>query len=91
MSLSQEQIIEAISAMTVLDVAELVKKMEEKFGVSAAAPVAVAAVTLSHAGDIGVRFAAVAADCSLPDGSRFVKPPAPLPGHLQMPHADVQS
>ena len=44
MALSQDQIIEAISGMTVLDVAELVKKMEEKFGVSAAAPVAVAAV-----------------------------------------------
>ena len=42
MSLSQEQIIDAISQMTVLDVAELVKKMEEKFGVSAAAPVAMA-------------------------------------------------
>ena len=43
MSLSQDQIIEAISQMTVLDVAELVKKMEEKFGVSAAAPAAAAA------------------------------------------------
>ena len=43
MSLSQEQIIDAISQMTVLDVAELVKKMEEKFGVSAAAPAAAAA------------------------------------------------
>ena len=42
MSLSQEQIIDAISQMTVLDVAELVKKMEEKFGVSAAAPAAAA-------------------------------------------------
>ncbi len=44
MSLSQDQIIDAISQMTVLDVAELVKKMEEKFGVSAAAPVAAAGV-----------------------------------------------
>ena len=43
MSLSQEQIIDAVSQMTVLDVAELVKKMEEKFGVSAAAPAAAAA------------------------------------------------
>ena len=42
MSLSQEQIIDAISQMTVLDVADLVKKMEEKFGVSAAAPAAAA-------------------------------------------------
>jgi large subunit ribosomal protein L7/L12 len=42
-SLSQEQIIDAISQMTVLDVAEMVKKMEDKFGVSAAAPAAAAA------------------------------------------------
>jgi large subunit ribosomal protein L7/L12 len=41
MSLSNEQIIDAISQMSVLDCAELVKAMEEKFGVSAA-PVAVA-------------------------------------------------
>lgn len=50
MSLSQEQIIDAISQMTVLDVAELVKKMEEKFGVSAAAPVAMAAAPGAAAG-----------------------------------------
>ena len=48
--MDQEQIIEAISKMTVLDVAELVKKMEEKFGVSAAAPVAVAAAGGAAAG-----------------------------------------
>src|SRR3546814_9134638 len=43
MSLSNEQIIEAISSKTLFEVMELVKAMEEKFGVSAAAPVAVAA------------------------------------------------
>jgi large subunit ribosomal protein L7/L12 len=42
-SLTQEQILEAIAGMTVLEVSELVKAMEEKFGVTAAAPVAVAA------------------------------------------------
>ena len=42
-ALTTDQIIEAISSMTVLEVSELVKAMEEKFGVSAAAPVAVAA------------------------------------------------
>jgi large subunit ribosomal protein L7/L12 len=42
-ALTIDQIIEAISSMTVLEVSELVKAMEEKFGVSAAAPVAVAA------------------------------------------------
>jgi len=40
---TKEEIIEAISNMTVLDLAELVKALEVKFGVSAAAPVAVAA------------------------------------------------
>jgi len=43
MSLSNEQIIEAISSKTLVEVMELVKAMEEKFGVSAAAPVAAAA------------------------------------------------
>ncbi|MDR1429612.1 MAG: 50S ribosomal protein L7/L12 [Spirochaetaceae bacterium] len=44
MAATKEEILEAISSMTVLEVSELVKAMEEKFGVSAAAPVAVAAV-----------------------------------------------
>ncbi len=43
MSLSNEQIIEAISSKTLVEVMELVHAMEEKFGVSAAAPVAAAA------------------------------------------------
>ncbi|MDR3170174.1 MAG: 50S ribosomal protein L7/L12 [Treponema sp.] len=43
-ALTTDQILDAISSMTVLEVSELVKAMEEKFGVSAAAPVAVAAV-----------------------------------------------
>jgi large subunit ribosomal protein L7/L12 len=42
--LSKDDIIEAISGLTVLELADLVKALEEKFGVSAAAPVAVAAV-----------------------------------------------
>jgi large subunit ribosomal protein L7/L12 len=42
-TLSKDQILEAIASMTVLEVSELVKAMEEKFGVTAAAPVAVAA------------------------------------------------
>ena len=41
--MTQEQIIQAIESMTVLELSELVKALEEKFGVSAAAPVAVAA------------------------------------------------
>jgi len=43
MAATKEEILEAIASMTVLEVSELVKMMEEKFGVSAAAPVAVAA------------------------------------------------
>jgi large subunit ribosomal protein L7/L12 len=43
MAVSKDEILEAIASMTVLEVSELVKAMEEKFGVSAAAPVAVAA------------------------------------------------
>jgi large subunit ribosomal protein L7/L12 len=42
-AITKDQIIEAISSMTVLEVSELVKAMEEKFGVSAAAPVAIQA------------------------------------------------
>lgn len=41
--MTKEQMLEAIESMTVLELSELVKAMEEKFGVSAAAPVAVAA------------------------------------------------
>ena len=43
MSLSNEQIVEAVAGKTLMEVMELVKAIEEKFGVSAAAPVAVAA------------------------------------------------
>jgi large subunit ribosomal protein L7/L12 len=38
-SISNEEILEAISAKSILEISELVKAMEEKFGVSAAAPV----------------------------------------------------
>ena len=41
--MNKDQIIEAIESMTVLELSELVKALEEKFGVSDAAPVAVAA------------------------------------------------
>jgi large subunit ribosomal protein L7/L12 len=43
MALSKEEILEAIAEMSVMDVVELVSAMEEKFGVSAQAAVAVAA------------------------------------------------
>ena len=44
MAATKEEILETIASMTVLEVSELVKAMEEKFGVSAAAPVAIAAM-----------------------------------------------
>ncbi len=44
MSDSIEQVVEIVEKMSLLEVAELVKALEDKFGVSAAAPVAVAAV-----------------------------------------------
>lgn len=43
MSLTKEQILDAIAEMSVMDVVSLIEAMEEKFGVTAAAPVAVAA------------------------------------------------
>ena len=43
MSLSNEQIVEAVAAKTLMEVMELVKAIEEKFGVTAAAPVMMAA------------------------------------------------
>lgn len=51
MALSKDDILNAISEMTVMDVVELISAMEEKFGVSAAA--AVAAAPAAAAGDAG--------------------------------------
>lgn len=47
MALSKEEILEAISEMSVMDIVDLISAMEEKFGVSAAAPVAIAAAAPS--------------------------------------------
>ena len=44
MAASKEQILEAISNMTIMEVVDLVKMMEDKFGVTAAAPMAFAAM-----------------------------------------------
>ena len=43
MAATKDQILESISNMTVMEVVELISEMEEKFGVTAAAPVAAAA------------------------------------------------
>lgn len=47
--MNREEIISAIESMTVLELAELVKALEEKFGVSAAAPAAAAAAPAAAA------------------------------------------
>lgn len=49
MATKVEQLIEDVKALTVLELAELVKALEEEFGVSAAAPVAVAAAPAAAA------------------------------------------
>ena len=51
MAVSKEDILETIANMSVMDVVELIDAMEEKFGVSAAAPVAVAAAGPAAGGD----------------------------------------
>jgi large subunit ribosomal protein L7/L12 len=49
MAVSKEEILDTIANMSVLDVVDLIKAMEDKFGVSAAAPVAVAAAPAAAA------------------------------------------
>jgi large subunit ribosomal protein L7/L12 len=61
MSVTNEQLIEHISKMTVLDLANLVKELEEKFGVSAA-PVAVAGAATAAAVEEQTEFTVVLAD-----------------------------
>ena len=55
--MSVESILESIEKLTLLEAAELVKDMEEKFGVSAAAPVAVAAAPAAGAAEGGAEEA----------------------------------
>lgn len=51
MALSKDDILEAIASMSVMEVVELIEAMEEKFGVTAAAPVAVAAAGPAAGGE----------------------------------------
>lgn len=62
--MTHEEIIAAVESMTVLELADLVKAMEEKFGVSAAAPVAVVAggATAAAAEEEKTEFDVVLAD-----------------------------
>jgi large subunit ribosomal protein L7/L12 len=50
MSVTQEQLLETIEKMTVLELSEFIKKVEDKFGVTAAAPMAMAGVAMPGAG-----------------------------------------
>ncbi|ADM96437.1 50S ribosomal protein L7/L12 [Dickeya dadantii] len=56
MSITKDQIIEAVAAMSVMDVVELISAMEEKFGVSAAAAVAVASAGPAEAAEEKTEF-----------------------------------
>ena len=49
MAVSKEEILQAIANMSVMDVVELIEQMEEKFGVTAAAPMAMAAAPVAAA------------------------------------------
>jgi large subunit ribosomal protein L7/L12 len=49
MAVSKQEILQAIADMSVMDVVELIEQMEEKFGVTAAAPVAAAAAPVAAA------------------------------------------
>ena len=49
-NITKEDVVEFIANMSVLELSELIKEMEEKFGVSAAAPVAVAAMAPAEGG-----------------------------------------
>jgi large subunit ribosomal protein L7/L12 len=61
-ALSQDDLLEAIDKMTVLELSEFIKKFEERYGVTAAAPVAVAAAPAAAAGGEAGAAAGVAAE-----------------------------
>jgi len=64
MSVTQDQLIETISSMSVLELSELIKKIEDKFGVTAAAPMAMAAAPAAAvAAEEKTEFDVVLVDC----------------------------
>ncbi|OCG19468.1 50S ribosomal protein L7/L12 [Gilliamella sp. Fer2-1] len=62
MSITKEQILDAVAEMSVMDVVELVSMMEEKFGVSAAAAVAVATAGPAEAAEEKTEFDVILKD-----------------------------
>ena len=68
MAATKEEIIEALKEMTLLEASELVKMIEEEFGVSAAAPAAVAvAAPGAEAAALGRTADCVGCVCPVPD------------------------
>ena len=65
MALSKEEILEAISEMSVMDIVDLIEAMEEKFGVSAAAPVVAAAAPAQGEGEGAAEAEAATGDLHL--------------------------
>jgi large subunit ribosomal protein L7/L12 len=62
MSLSNEQLVTELSSKTVLEIAELVKALEEKWGVSAAAPVMMAGAAAGPAAEAQTAFDVILVD-----------------------------
>ena len=58
-ALTNEQILDAIGAMKITEIADLIKAMEDKFGVTAAAPVAVAAAGPAAAAEEKTEFTVI--------------------------------
>jgi large subunit ribosomal protein L7/L12 len=58
-TMTQDDLLEAIDKMTVLELSEFIKRFEERYGVTAAAPVAVAATPAAGGGDGAAPAAAV--------------------------------
>ena len=91
MAATKDQILESISNMTVMEVVELISEMEEKFGVTAAAPVAAAAPAAAarrsvaaDATDKARRLAAAAGPAPESCDGRVARPSVPY----QPAHAD---
>ena len=53
MSVTKEQVVDFIANMSVLELSEFIKELEEKFGVSAAAPAVAVAAAPAAGGDAG--------------------------------------
>lgn len=62
MSITKDQIIEAVAAMSVMDVVELVSAMEEKFGVSAAAAVVAGPAAAAEVAEVQTEFTVILAE-----------------------------